>query len=495
MTASAEHVATVRSGNKQPLIAVAAFLAFYLAAWATGMRFSARYVDEGWQMLPRGALVDEPLRSVWFMHIQPPLWNLTIGLLLRWSPIPDGLTLQLLMLVLAMILVFLLADITWRLTANTALTVGLPLVAVLHPDILFNVLEPRYELPVACGIAAISWACVRWFSSPRRLMVVAAGAATLVVLTRALYHPGWLVVLVVMLLWVFRGDGVRRQMVIVAPMIAVPILVMLKNLVLFGTFSLSSWTGMNLLRSIEPIVDDRRVLDLWESGKISGVGFVGAFDDLAEYEPFVDPCTPEHSHPVLNIRMRPTQPVEIANFNHECYLPIYDLATSDALRLIVDQPGAWMQGRLESAQAFATRSGELESNPSPLVRLADQAFEIVDVQLPGHLTVHLLSEVNDPIRAPTSYSTIATLSVVVVGVSSAMLLGRRWRIRLANRKLALAVLVGGFSVVWTFVTGVAAELGEQARFRTMVQPLTVTLAGCLVFVVLATRQTGRPPDP
>ncbi|HEX4981090.1 MAG TPA: hypothetical protein VFV63_05300, partial [Ilumatobacteraceae bacterium] len=191
---------------------------------------------------------------------------------------------------------------------------------------------------------------------------------------------------------------------------------------------------------------------------------------------------------VLNISLRDTQPVEIANFNHECYLPIYDLAMSDAMRLITKEPAAWIRGRLESSQVFATKSGELDASPSALLRFTDQVYEVADVQLPGQITVHLLSEVNDPLHVPTSYSTFATLSVAVVGATSALLLSRRVRSRLGNRELALAILVAGWSVGWTFVTGVVGELGEQARFRTVLQPLTVTLTCCLAFVVLKTRR-------
>jgi hypothetical protein len=99
--------------------------------------------------------------------------------------------------------------------------------------------------------------------------------------------------------------------------------------------------------------------------------------------------------------------------------------------------------------------------------------------------------VNDPLRVPTSYSTFATLSAIVVVVTSAMLLSPRVRSRVANRELSLALLVAGWSVGWTFVAGVVGELGEQARFRTVVQPLTVTLMCCLVFVVLKARRVMR----
>jgi hypothetical protein len=57
----------------------------------------------------------------------------------------------------------------------------------------------------------------------------------------------------------------------------------------------------------------------------------------------------------------------------------------------------------------------------------------------------------------------------------------------------LAILVAGWSVGWTFLTGVVGELGEQARFRTVLQPLTVTLMCCLAFVVFKVRR-GRQRD-
>ena len=37
------------------------------------------------------------------------------------------------------------------------------------------------------------------------------------------------------------------------------------------------------------------------------------------------------------------------------------------------------------------------------------------------------------------------------------------------------MIVASFILAWTFVVGVAGELGEQARFRTMTDPFVVAL--------------------
>jgi hypothetical protein len=44
-------------------------------------------------------------------------------------------------------------------------------------------------------------------------------------------------------------------------------------------------------------------------------------------------------------------------------------------------------------------------------------------------------------------------------------------------------VIASFTVVFTIVVGVVAELGEQARFRTMIDPLT-TVVGLVVLTRL-----------
>lgn len=77
---------------KRPAVAAAARWALaYVIVWTSGQRFSTAYLDYGWQMLPYDTLRADPLGSVWYLHIQPPLWNLTIGCIGRWSPFPAAL--------------------------------------------------------------------------------------------------------------------------------------------------------------------------------------------------------------------------------------------------------------------------------------------------------------------------------------------------------------------------------------------------------------------
>jgi len=86
--------------RRPALLAAAGWWAIYLAVWGSGQRFDDAYLGYGWQLVPWDILSDNPLRSVWFLHIQPPLWNLTLGSAGWLSPFTDAITLQFLQAVI-----------------------------------------------------------------------------------------------------------------------------------------------------------------------------------------------------------------------------------------------------------------------------------------------------------------------------------------------------------------------------------------------------------
>jgi hypothetical protein len=473
-------------------VAALAFATYYVAAWATGMRFTTWYVDEGWQVLPRDPLVSDPLSSLWYLHIQPPVWNATVAAVLRLSPVPDALSLQLLMASLGIAAVWLAADLLWRVTARPVVTVGIALLAVLNPAVFSNVLEPRYELAVTTLLLACAWLPVRLAHRPFLAFALVIWAGAVLVMTRALYHPVWLVVLIVGAWWfIARHEPWRRAAVHAIAPVAVVGLWMLKNLVVFGTFALSSWTGMNMLRSVEPMVDQATLSTLWRSGEISSVGYVGPFASLDEYERFGTACEPSRDHPVLTIRVREDRPVPVSNFNHECYLDIFSQAGHDAWKLIREEPGAWLRGRWEGTLAYASQPDVAAGDGSPIVRATRAVFRVVDVQVPGTIPVRLLSRGNEVIEVKTHYSVVATASTVAaIGLAGA-LAARRVRGRLSSPPgFVMAVAVVGVTTAWTALAGIVGELGEQARFRGAIQ--TCTLVVCAA--AAARWRTGRAPD-
>ena len=68
------------------LVVIGVFVVVRFAYWATGGRFSTAALSTSWQLLDLHRLTADPFGSVALLHIQPPAFNLFVGVVERWSP-------------------------------------------------------------------------------------------------------------------------------------------------------------------------------------------------------------------------------------------------------------------------------------------------------------------------------------------------------------------------------------------------------------------------
>ena len=480
--------------------AAAAWLAAYAVVCLTGQRFSTSYLRFGWQLVPYDTLRDAPVASVWYLHTQPPLWNLVLGSVGRWSPLPVGFSLQVVMAAMGAGLAGACAAIARSLGLGRRLAVAVAVAVTVNSVVLRLAFTPQYELPVAFALAVLvaiaigsrraAWTCLG-------LTVV----ATAVVLTRSLYHPVWLAGIVASTVWWFRRSIDRRT---VAGCIAAPILLvggwMLKNDIVFGTATMSSWTGMNLLRSVQPIVPRADLQQLYDDGAVSAVALSGPFLPYDVYEPFVDPCSPSHSDPAVAAATYPStdlfgRPAPATNLNFECLIPIYQQAGDDALEIISDRPGLWLDGRVWSAQAWFATSAEPTGDDSVVVRALDATETVTRLQIPWTLS---MSDWGSPFfgldHLDTHLSLAAVLGELVLLAAVANRL--RWfrRSSASQRRVTFGLLLAAATMLWTLATGVIGELGEQQRFREMVEPFVMTIAVSFVLRWAVRRLRSRTSE-
>ncbi|MGA1682484.1 MAG: hypothetical protein ACO4A0_09700, partial [Ilumatobacteraceae bacterium] len=264
--------------------------AVYVLVVATDSGFDTSYLNFGWQLVPWDVLSSDPLRSVWYLHVQPPGWNLFLGVPAWLSPLSDRVTVQLLMLGLGLVVVALAATLARDLGLGRRASVAVALVATLHPEVLKGVFEPNYELGVAALLLAVAVAVSRLESTSNfgRRFVSLSAVLTVLVMTRSLYHPILLMVILAVL-GVWGRRRLDRRSLIVA--VLVPLVLvggwMVKNQVLFGQANLSSWFGMNLQRAVIPVLDRDDLEQMYANGEVSDIAMVGPFGDYGLYEPFV----------------------------------------------------------------------------------------------------------------------------------------------------------------------------------------------------------------
>ncbi len=101
-----------------------------------------------------------------------------------------------------------------------------------------------------------------------RTLLGVSGVATVVVLTRSLYHPVWALAVVGLVAWTFRNTLSLKR---IGVAVLIPVLLvggwMLKNELLFGRATLSSWFGMNLQRAVIPVLPLAEKEQMYDEGR------------------------------------------------------------------------------------------------------------------------------------------------------------------------------------------------------------------------------------
>lgn len=478
--------------------AAAGWIVVYAAVVLTGQRFDTRYLNFGWQLIPWDILSSNPWSSVWYLHIQPPLWNFVLGVSAWASPASDALTLQAVMFGFGILAAASAATLAERLGLSRRVAVSVALVATVHPEVLKGAFEPTYELPVAAlllAVLAVVAGLDRDDARLRRRLLGLAALVTAVTMTRSLYHPVWALAVLALALWHVRRRISRRTVLVT---VAVPVVVMggwiLKNQILFGQANLSSWFGMNLQRAVIPVLDLDDLEQMRERGDVSEIAMIGPFGKYELYESAVDPCTPTRTHRALSEPMRTTDQWS-PNFNYECYLPIFEQAGRDAWAVIRAHPGVWLEGRLWSLRSTASVAITPAESSSFVMRGLDQVYSWVRLDYAGVLSTRGWgTPIYGQLTAPVDFGLLLVPLYALVAFVGAVPAWRRVRARPATANSPVYV-AASLTVVFTVVVGAIAELGEQARFRTMTDPLVVVVAAAVIGSISRRRRIRSEETP
>ena len=466
--------------------AAVAWFAVYVLACLTGQRFNTDYLNYGWQLIPWDVLSTDPLRSVFYLHIQPPIWNLFLGTTAWMSPFSDRVTLQVLMALIGFAVAWLAALLGQRLGLSRRVAVIVALIATLHPEVLKGAFEPTYELATAVLLLAVLIAVsdLTRKENVRRSLVILAIAVTVTALTRSLYHPAWALVIVVFGLWLMRRRINWKSSVLV---LSIPVIFMgswmAKNEVMFGHTTMSSWFGMNLQRAVIPVLPKDDLDEMYAKGQISEIAMIGPFGKYELYENVFEDCVPTRSHRSLAEPMRTTDQWS-PNFNFECFLPLYDQAGKDAIAVIKEHPEAWLEGRLWSLRTTIAVSPIPSESKSEVMTGLDRVFSIARLDFGGVLsTKGWGTPIYGQLEAHADFGLMLIPMYLTIGWIGL------WQIlqRLRRKQLSAAstiYVVGSFTVAFTVIVGAIAELGEQSRFRTMIDPIVTVMFLALVIPVV-----------
>jgi hypothetical protein len=280
-----------------------------------------------WQYADPKLLREDLLRTVFYLHSQPPLYNLFLGLVLKLFPENYSSAFLACQYLTSLGFALALFELMRRLTVPRTLAFLLTAAFILSPPYLSYEHWLFYDFYTAaslCGTALFF--C--WFVATGRLPAAfaAVGLAATLALAVAGFHCLW-VVAVVSALCLLRREKWRKILAVSALPVVLVMGVYLKNLIVFGHFSVDTYfvAGNLALISVNRIPLPLRK-QLAAQGHISDFAVVGPF------EPYHGPKPRADSHltgiPVLDSETKSTGGV---NLHAKMYLDMSDRLVNDAL--------------------------------------------------------------------------------------------------------------------------------------------------------------------
>lgn len=295
-----------------------------------GIEFDATPLSWFFQILDPLHLQTDLVRSLIYLHSQPPGFNLFLGLI---------------MLVSGGCKVWLFARVYEIIGLTSIIAIYLigrrldiPRLVCLLAPILFMITPPAilyenwlfYTLPVM-SMLVISAVFLQLYIARRHLLHGMIFFALLagIVCTRTLFHTAWFIIIAAAMIIRSRENWKKTILCAVLPFLVIAGL-HLKNFVLFGQVNLSSWFGMNIAKMTLSIPMEK-MKPLTDSGKVSQIVLIEPFQSPEAYASFArfDTTT---GIPVLD---QPYKSTGYVNFNHVGYLAVsreYGLATSALMR-------------------------------------------------------------------------------------------------------------------------------------------------------------------
>ncbi len=417
-----------------------------------GVRFNIDALSWYWQVLDPALLREQLFESIFFLHSQPPLFNLVVGIALKLAPgeatwLLHGLFSSL-GLGLALVLFVGLLELKWP-PRTAALAVA---VAALTPGWIVYEHWLFYDFPALVLLAVASVALLRFarMGGWGSLGAFVAAVAT-VALTRSLFHLVWVVVSIGILLVVQPRLRVWRAVVVLVLPVVLVAGWYAKNQVVFGFFGPSSWLGLSLAKTATARLDPVEREALVSTGVLSSYALVKPFSPLEQYEAADGRRFPDSEIGALGQRL---QSSGSPNFNHRGFVDVSAQCRADAIEVIAGYPTVYFRSVATAVERFFSSAVAFPPFLDNLVVMAP-VFQL------GEKTW------SSPPMVVVAF--VGALLISIFGAFGAIRQGRP-----GECGVRLWVI---WTLLWVLVVGSLVEVGENHRFRFLVTPLVwLTLA-------------------
>jgi hypothetical protein len=469
-----------------------------LGYYLLGVRFDARPVLHYYQFADPELLKHRLFESLFYLHVQPPGWNLYTGAVLKFFPTSYPEVFHVIYWLLGLGICWSIYHLMRLLGVSRWLTFTLSVWFIVSPGVVLFENYMLYEVLVAFLLLAAAVALVHFVRDASPLWATFFFAALFsLVLVRNFFHLAYFVAIVAALAYLF--PACRRTVVLSA---ALPLLAILglyaKNWVLFGAFSGSTWMGMNMDVITAHQLTAAEAREFVSRGVISPVSLLGLGSPIALYGSGIQ-MPARIGIPILDDCVTSTG---ATNFNCTAFFQVQRIYTRDGLALLRKYPVVY----LRSVEA-AWFSYFLPSGDFPFFDLNRPKIHAID-RFWNTVFFVQFKEANDrkelrrlAARGEGASLVLYTGVFLMIGLPAHWLWSIYYLVTGVRRKTLdppAAILVGFFLLNITYVTAIANFLSsfENNRYRFPLDAFYVILLGVALsrsFGKKISGEKGRSP--
>lgn len=441
---------------------------------ATPIAFAKQYLDPV-------LLQNDLLRSLFYLHSQPPLFNFFLGTILKLSPIPE-ITYDFIFKIIGLLIPLIFYGIFIRLGINRLAAFIATIIFMFNPTLILYENLLYYTHVEAFLILLSIFFLLYWVNEKQFIYLLLFWISMLCLgMIRSLFHPVFFLIIAVFgfvyLRSAYKVQRLARDFFLTSFIVLIPMFSLcVKNLCLYNFFGTSSWAGMSLWIKINGYAPEK-LEEFHKSGLISQQAVNAGLETFQPIRNLIGenkldniPC----HHPADCNEFRSSGK---PNYNHSGYVSLSKQLWKDAKSLIVYDPS------LSAFYTLGSYSLMLWHSSDSVTALFTNNMEVVDKveRLYRYLYFGFLGVVDKRSTQSVWWMRTIVISAIFLLFYASTLINLFRRDNSISPALITTCLFCLIIHAYTLVISSLIEFGENNRFRYPVDAaFLVLVAGNIV---------------
>ena len=436
------------------------------------MGVSFNYITNFWQLVDLNQLKHHLAGSLYLLHAQPPLFNLTIGILQNFSPRVQETILFIIFQLMSFFICWFLFSIASVLIGSNGFALVIVTISCASPSLVLYGNWSFYALPTLFFLMGAIAFYANWLVREKWSSAIASAFFwCLLVMLNTTFQLPLLIVLVSPFFIHYRKDLIKLLSIAIPCLLVVAWIT--KNLLLFGVPATTSWSGMNLARTTISTLSPNEIAEGQNNGLFNYVASIPPFSPLNAYHLRVR--LNEGKKNILNmVTDTDGRPMPAQNLNNLQYIAISNLYLHDDLAAIFNYPKNYFGQLTRNAKLYFAPSEDyvfLQKNQEHLQNYARYYNFVFEGVYSASSATEITGLADHNKAVPISkLSFFAFLEVLVACLTIAhsitfyLLNLLRRKTNFDTRPISTRTMIS-VVISWVFVVTTLTEYGENQRFR------------------------------